>query len=370
MRGGSRAQQAMGRGRVVGTRLALVCALIIPPTPIATAQPSARTPLHRPAAAVLPHIGGIDADPQVLPPGLAAVPAPAVGPPPPAAVKSPGLLKIPLVALKAYLHADRMMAESTPGCGVGWNLLAGIGHIESTHAFGGATDPLGNPVEPIHGPTLDGSLPGNEVIVEGEAEGRTVYARAMGPMQFLPTTWTLYTSDGDGDGRENPQNLFDASLAAARYLCDGGLNLRDRSQLITAVLRYNNSMSYTLNVLGWAAAYATGLPPVSLPSLAGPAWSNSTGRAVRNSGTAPAPTSKPNIQNVESPSGGGVTPMRSGTSARAAAPAPSPSRAGSGAGAGAAVTNPGPRGTGSTVIGGNGANPRVTIGNGRSGGAR
>jgi len=338
MRGGSRAQQAMGRGRVVGTRLALVCALIIPPTPIATAQPSARTPLHRPAAAVLPHIGGIDADPQVLPPGLAAVPAPAVGPPPPAAVKSPGLLKIPLVALKAYLHADRMMAESTPGCGVGWNLLAGIGHIESTHAFGGATDPLGNPVEPIHGPTLDGSLPGNEVIVEGEAEGRTVYARAMGPMQFLPTTWTLYTSDGDGDGRENPQNLFDASLAAARYLCDGGLNLRDRSQLITAVLRYNNSMS--------------------------------TGRAVRNSGTAPAPTSKPNIQNVESPSGGGVTPMRSGSSARAAAPAPSPSRAGSGAGAGAAVTNPGPRGTGSTVIGGNGANPRVTIGNGRSGGAR
>ena len=34
------------------------------------------------------------------------------------------------------------------------------------------------------------------------------------------------------------------------------------------------------------------------------------------------------------------------------------------------VTNPGPRGTGSTVIGGNGAGPQVTIGNGRTGGAR
>jgi hypothetical protein len=66
------------------------------------------------------------------------------------------------------------------------------------------------------------------------------------------------------------QNVFDASLAAARYLCSGGLNLRDQSQVMTAILRYNNSVAYARNVLGWAAAYATGVVPVDLPPITGP----------------------------------------------------------------------------------------------------
>jgi membrane-bound lytic murein transglycosylase B len=37
--------------------------------------------------------------------------------------------------------------------------------------------------------TLDGTLPGNEVIVQSNADGQVTYARAMGPMQFLPGTW-------------------------------------------------------------------------------------------------------------------------------------------------------------------------------------
>ena len=74
--------------------------------------------------------------------------------------------------------------------------------------------------------------------------GRVTYARAMGPMQFLPGTWSRYASDGDGDGKADVQNVFDSTLAAARYLCSGGLNLRDPSQVITAILRYNNSMAY------------------------------------------------------------------------------------------------------------------------------
>src|SRR6202012_2333135 len=60
-------------------------------------------------------------------------------------------------------------------------------------------------------------------------------------------------------------------LAAARYLCSGGLNLRDQSQVLSSILRYNNSMPYAQNVLGWAAAYATGVVPVALPPLTGPA---------------------------------------------------------------------------------------------------
>ena len=93
----------------------------------------------------------------------------------------------------------------------------------------------------------------------------------MGPMQFLPGTWARYASDGDGDGTADPQNLYDATLAAARYLCSGGLNLRDQSQVLSSILRYNNSMPYAQNVLGWAAAYATGVVPVDLPPLTGPA---------------------------------------------------------------------------------------------------
>ena len=89
-------------------------------------------------------------------------------------------------------------------------------------------------------------------------------------MQFLPGTWARYASDGDGDGVADPQNLYDATLAAARYLCSGGLNLRDQSQVLAAILRYNNSMPYAQNVLGWAAAYATGVVPVDLPPLTGP----------------------------------------------------------------------------------------------------
>jgi len=40
--------------------------------------------------------------------------------------------------------------------------------------------------------------------------------------------------------------------------------------VLTAILRYNNSMPYAQNVLGWAAAYATGVAPVDLPAISGP----------------------------------------------------------------------------------------------------
>ncbi len=200
-----------------------------------------------------------------------AAAAVASAPPPAVVVNTPGTLGIPAMALSAYRNAERMMAGAYPGCGVSWNLLAGIGRIESMHANGGATDGRGTAVRPIYGPSLDGTLPGNEVIVQNSGGGRISYARAMGPMQFLPGTWSRYASDGDGDGVADPQNLYDATLAAARYLCSGGLNLRDPSQVLAAILRYNNSMPYARNVMGWAAAYATGVVPIDLPPLTGPA---------------------------------------------------------------------------------------------------
>ena len=190
-------------------------------------------------------------------------PAPAAG------VNSPGTLRIPAMALSAYRNAERMMATAYPVCGVSWNLLAGIGRIESMHANGGATDASGTAVRPIYGPALDGTLPGNEIIVQSRSSERVTYARAMGPMQFLPGTWSRYASDGDGDGKADVQNLYDSSLATARYLCSGGMNLRDQSHVMSAILRYNNSVAYARNVLGWAAAYATGVVPVDLPPITG-----------------------------------------------------------------------------------------------------
>lgn len=192
-------------------------------------------------------------------------------PPPAMVVSSIGSLRIPSVPLAAYRNAEQKMSVAAPGCGLSWNLLAGIGRIESMHANGGATDARGTAINPIYGPTLDGTLSGNEVIVQTVQAGRPVFARAMGPMQFLPGTWSRYAADGDGDGKADPQNVYDAALAAARYLCSGGLNLRNQSQVLTAILRYNNSMAYAQNVLGWAAAYATGVEPINLPPIVGPA---------------------------------------------------------------------------------------------------
>jgi membrane-bound lytic murein transglycosylase B len=240
------------------------------PVPMSTLRDAAITPV----AAVAP----ASTDPTG--PMVIAVQHPKIGfhigaatvsaPPPTVVVNSPGALGIPTMALSAYRNAERMMAGSDPACGISWNLLAGIGRIESMHANGGATDARGTAIRPIYGPTLDGTLPGNEVIVQSNGGGRVSYARAMGPMQFLPGTWARYASDGDGDGVADPQNLYDATLAAARYLCSGGLNLRDQSQVMAAILRYNNSMPYAQNVLGWAAAYATGVIPVDLPPITGP----------------------------------------------------------------------------------------------------
>ncbi|WP_327109948.1 lytic murein transglycosylase [Nocardia sp. NBC_01730] len=180
-----------------------------------------------------------------------------------------GALGIPEILLAAYRNAELALESSMPGCGVSWSLLAGIGRIESGHAGGGRTDAAGTTVRPIFGPALDGHLPGNEVI--RSAEGG--FVRAVGPMQFLPGTWNAYAADGNADGVADPNNVFDAALGAGKYLCSGGLNLRDPVQELRAVLRYNNSMAYAGNVLSWSAAYRTGGSPTQVavsPELVAP----------------------------------------------------------------------------------------------------
>lgn len=185
----------------------------------------------------------------------------------PLATVPPGSLGIPGVVLVAYERAAATLAATTPNCGLHWSVLAAIGRIESGHAAGGSVDAQGNTLRPILGPVLSGG-PGIAAIRDsdgGALDGDTVWDRAVGPMQFIPTTWASYATDGNSDGVANPHNIFDAALAAGRYLCAGGGDLRDPVMLAKAIFRYNHSDSYVANVLSWVAAYAAGVTP--LPSL-------------------------------------------------------------------------------------------------------
>ncbi|MEV0245251.1 lytic murein transglycosylase [Nocardia sp. NPDC050712] len=210
--------------------------------PVAPETPRKLTAMTPPADGVAPFAGLVP---------LRDIALPATG----------GALGIPEIVLAAYRNAELALESSAPGCGVSWNLLAGIGRIESGHASSGRTDAAGTTVTPIFGPALDGTLPGNEVIKAAEGG----YVRALGPMQFLPGTWSNYAADGNGDGVADPHNVFDAALAAGKYLCSGNMNLRDPQQELRAVLRYNNSMSYAANVLSWSSAYRTGGSPSQVP---------------------------------------------------------------------------------------------------------
>ncbi|NUS44394.1 MAG: murein transglycosylase [Mycobacteriaceae bacterium] len=215
--------------------------------PINTGQLLALGKSHRPAAAA----GGHTVRPIAAKPEIHVQPGEVDGPLLPVSMKT-SPLGIPPIAVEAYKSAERRLDAEQPGCGMNWELLAGIGRVESHHANDGDVDSTGTAQHSIYGPSLDGSLAGNEVISDG-AGG---YQRAMGPMQFMPGTWQRYAKPGS-----NPQNLFDAAYTAGRYLCAGGLDMRELPQRTRAILRYNNSMAYVANVMAWSLGYATGIVP-------------------------------------------------------------------------------------------------------------
>ena len=102
-------------------------------------------------------------------------------------------------------HDGRRRTRAAASAGTCWPASAASSRCTPTAA---PPTPRAPRSRPIYGPALDGTLPGNEVIVQSRAAGRVTYARAMGPMQFLPGTWARYASDGDGDGKADAQNLL------------------------------------------------------------------------------------------------------------------------------------------------------------------
>ncbi len=170
------------------------------------------------------------------------------------------LTGVPARALQAYANAHAVITETQPECRLTWVTLAGIARIESDHGrYRGRTlDDAGRPSAPIIGVPLNGS--GNVKAIGdtdgGALDGDPRWDRAVGPFQFIPSTWARWRSDGDGDGVGNPQDIDDAAVAAARYLCAGNRDLASGDGWLNAVLSYNQSMAYAQQVYSSAATYA------------------------------------------------------------------------------------------------------------------
>jgi membrane-bound lytic murein transglycosylase B len=170
--------------------------------------------------------------------------------------------RIPHVAYEAYVAASDAAGTVAPGCDVDWSVVAGIAQVESRHGRldGGTVEPNGDVRPPIRGAALDGS--NGTVAVEdtdgGELDGDASWDRAMGPLQFIPTTWAELARDGNGDGVVSADNLFDAAITAVAHLCSRSPgDYTQLGPLREALLAYNASGRYADQVLSWIERYRT-----------------------------------------------------------------------------------------------------------------
>ncbi|MEU6441054.1 hypothetical protein [Streptomyces sp. NPDC047046] len=207
---------------------------------------------------------------------------------------------IPATVLAAYKKAEAELARTRGECGLPWELLAAIGHVESGHARGGKVDADGTTIGKILGPQLNGQ---GFALIQDTDHGRydddTTHDRAVGPMQFIPSTWAGSGRDGNGDGIEDPNNVYDAALAAGYYLCGDGRDLGTSDGMRAAILSYNHSSEYLATVLTWYDFYRDGAHEV--PDGTGPLPSHP------NRPTSPSPSTPPSTPPSVRPSPPGHT---------------------------------------------------------------
>ncbi|MCK9929848.1 lytic transglycosylase domain-containing protein [Frankia sp. Mgl5] len=226
---------------------------------------------------------------------------------------------VPARLLAAYNEAADRLAEDEPGCHLPWELLAAIGKVESGHANGRPIAADGTVTRPIIGPALNGA-DGTALIRDsdrGALDGDTAYDHAVGPMQFIPTTWRTAGRDGNGDGRKDPHNIYDATLAAGYYLCAHGRDLADPDQLRAAILAYNPSDAYVRTVLTYLNGYRQGGAAVLPPSAPAPAPGSGSGSGSPALDGVPIVEMTPNGQ-------GGEPSSPPGTPPPTATPSPTP----------------------------------------------
>jgi Transglycosylase SLT domain len=165
---------------------------------------------------------------------------------------------IPLRALVGYAGAELAMNAEAPECHLGWTTLAALGNIESGHGThdGSDIDEAGVARPAILGPELDGGEFDRVIDTDaGALDGSAAIDRAVGPLQFIPSTWQRWGADGSGDGVADPQQIDDAALAAARYICSYG-DLADPQSWRRAIFAYNHVESYVNAVAESANVYA------------------------------------------------------------------------------------------------------------------
>ncbi|MFJ3936303.1 lytic transglycosylase domain-containing protein [Streptomyces parvus] len=234
---------------------------------------------------------------------------------------------IPASVLAAYKQAERTVATTDPSCRLPWQLLAAIGKVESGQARGGRVDANGTASPRILGPALNGQ--GFALIKDtdgGAYDGDAVHDRAVGPMQFIPSTWASWGQDANGDGRKDPNNIYDAALAAGRYLCANDRDLALAADLDQAVLSYNRSTEYLRTVRSWYSYYQRGTHEIpdgtgtlpSTPSTPTPSTPTPSPRPGNGSGPSATPSPSPSPSkpagkpspDPTKPGGGGSTSPR------------------------------------------------------------
>jgi hypothetical protein len=234
---------------------------------------------------------------------------------------------IPPIALAAYQRATVVIDASDTTCHLDWELLAAVGQVESDHgrAGGSRLDDRGVARPPIIGLRLDGKHATSRVVDTdgGVLDRDRDFDRAVGPLQFLPSTWAAVAVDGDADGRRDVQDIDDAALGSAVYLCSGGEDLSTGSGRRSALLRYNHSGTYVAQVLAAARQLSTssifGPPSVRTPGVQQSPPRDQPTTNVLHPAASPAQASVTDVIETESP----VSPVSPVSPASDPGPAPS-----------------------------------------------
>ncbi|GGO81531.1 lytic transglycosylase domain-containing protein [Wenjunlia tyrosinilytica] len=312
---------------VAAVTMAALTASQAPGLASASSHPGPTAPPGPPISGDSPYYTGLP--PLVTPdkPGT-SIPLPSAG----TDTAIPGGAGIPATVLAAYKKAQASLARTNPECNLPWELLAAIGQVESNQARGGNVDADGTTISPIRGPQLNGVGFANISDTDGGAyDGDALHDRAVGPMQFIPSTWATWGTDGNGDGKSDPNNVFDAALAAGHYLCAGGRDLSNPDHMAGAILGYNHSYDYLHTVRTWYEYFRTGHHTV--PDNPGhpspePSYSSTPSPSATPSSPAPSHTGGPKPKPTPTVSASAtVKPKPSPSSSTSSSPSPKPSDA-------------------------------------------